>query len=335
MNSTERVTARLRGLPVDRVPNFDIVMAWAARLTGKPLSGYYLDARVLVEANLRARERCSLDILQAISDPYREAVDFGQEVEFPHDSLPLRRAPLLENPEDLARLRRPDPSAGRRMSDRLEAVRLMKERSAGDVPVMGWVEGALAEANVLRGDTALMMDLYDRPEWVEELLERCVEVAIAFARAQVEAGADIIGLGDAIASQVSPAMYEEFALPCEKRIFDAVHAAGALARLHICGDTSRLLRLMARSGADIVDVDWMVNLGDAAAEFSGHATAPCGNFDPVRVLLNGTEAEVVAAVASNLSVGGPMLISAAGCEVPEGTPEANLRARLVPLGPLP
>ena len=97
------------------------------------------------------------------------------------------------------------------MSDRLEAVRLLRAKVGGQVPVMGWVEGALAEAAVLRGDSALMLDLYDRPEWVHDLLETCAEVAIAFARAQVKAGADIVGMGDAIASQISPPMYQEFA----------------------------------------------------------------------------------------------------------------------------
>ena len=115
----------------------------------------------------------------------------------------------------------------------------------------------------------------------------CTEVAIAFAKAQVAAGADIIGLGDAIASQVSPKTYRQFALPYEQRIFAAVHEMGALARLHICGNTSRILADMAQSGADIIDVDWMVDMGQAAAIF-GDRAAVCGNQDPVAVMLNGT-----------------------------------------------
>lgn len=331
MNASERLRARLRGLPVDRVPNFDIVMAYAARHIGRPLSAFYLDARVLAEANLRTREHLGIDVLQAISDPYREAADLGLEVEFPTDGLPLRRLPLLKQPEDLVCLSRRSSYPGPRMNDRLEGIRLMSEAARGEIPVMGWVEGALAEANVLRGDTALMLDLYDRPEWVEDLLELCVGTAMAFARSQVEAGADVIGLGDAIASQISPSMYQRFALPYEQRIFKAVHEAGALARLHICGDTSRLVPLMATSGADIIDLDWMVDLEGAGKEFARHGVAPCGNFDPVGVLLNGTPQEVEDSVRANLADGGPSLISAAGCEVPEGTPDANLRARRLPL----
>ncbi|MCD4686469.1 MAG: uroporphyrinogen decarboxylase family protein [Anaerolineae bacterium] len=47
---------------------------------------------------------------------------------------------------------------------------------------------------------------------METLLEHCTETAIAFALAQIEAGATIIGLGDAVGSQVGPRAYRQFAL---------------------------------------------------------------------------------------------------------------------------
>ena len=159
------------------------------------------------------------------------------------------------------------------------------------------------------------------------LLEILTEQAILFARAQVGAGADIIGLGDAIASLVSPPMYRRFALPCERRIFAAVRQAGAIPRLHICGNTSRLVPDMLSSGADIVDLDWMVDLGAAASAASAaDAPALCGNFDPVRVLLNGTPDGVRAAVRACAGSGGARWFCMAGCEVPDGTPDANIRA---------
>ncbi len=340
MNAFERVKATLAGQPVDHTPNFDIIMGFGAHWIGEVLSQYYLDHRVLASANLAVWHEFELDILQAISDPYREAADLGVVVDFPEDGLPLRRQPLLTDPGDLRRLHAPDPGLGRRMSDRLEGVQALRQAAHGEVPVMGWVEGALALANVLRGDSALMLDFYDRPEWVEELLELAVEIEIAFASAQVAAGADIIGLGDAIASTLSPRMYETFALPYERRIFEAVHAQGALARLHICGNTTRLLPLMAQSGADIIDVDWMVDLSLAARTFAG-GPALCGNFDPVRIMLQGTPEEVTRAVLDCQAVGGDghtlapgglvqwsgRYFSAAGCEIPDGTPSANLKVQ--------
>jgi MtaA/CmuA family methyltransferase len=325
MNSYERVFARYQGLPVDRAPNFDIFMTYAAHFIRQPLSAYYHDFRVLSEANFAVQLAFDVDILQAISDPYREAADFGAEIDFPADDLPLRRAPLLADPAGLARLPRPMPETGARMSDRLEAVALMAEQARGLVPVMGWVEGALAEAAVLRGFETVLTDTYDRPEWLAELLERCTELAVEFAVAQVEAGADIIGLGDAVASQISPALYLKVALPYEQRIFDAVHAAGGVARLHICGNTTRILEDMAASGADMIDVDWMVDLKKAAAAFGEKVV--CGNFDPVAVMLRGTPDQVYQATRVGLEQGGERLFSAAGCEIPDGTPAENLHAQ--------
>ena len=317
---------RLRGEPVDRPPNFDIYMQRAAHFVARPLSRYYLDHRVLVEANLAVLEAFDLDIVQAISDPFREASDLGLDVEWPEDGLPVRRALLLREPEDAARLRLVAPEDGRRMSDRLDAVRLLRERVGDEVPVMGWVEGAFALAADLRGDTNILLDIHDRPEWLEELLERLVEVGVAFARAQVAAGAHIVGLGDSMGSLVSPRQYRRFVLPYEQRVFAAVQEAGAIPRLHICGDTSHLLTDMPTSGARIVDLDWMVDLRRASEAFSPDGPAPCGNFDAVSVMLQGSPDDVAQAVRACAAAGGPRHFSAAGCEVPDGTPEANLLA---------
>ena len=324
----QRLAARLNAQPSDRAPNFNIFMAYGVRYIGASLRDYYLDYRTLVRMNLAMLEDFGVDLVQAISDPYREAVDWGLQVDFPEDGLPLRRKPLIESPSDLKTLKRPSPATGRRMSDRLEAVRALKVQVGDAVPVMGWVEGALAELNDLRGDSALMTDFYDRPDWLHECLELLTAFEIEFAQAQVAAGASIIGLGDAIASTISPKMYREFALPYEQRIFAAVRAMGAIPRLHICGNTSRIVEdMVARSGAAIVDLDWMVDFGNASRIASTAGVSICGNFDPVQVMLLGTPDDVYSATWANLTDGGPRCISAAGCEIPLGTPPENLHAQ--------
>jgi len=326
MTAYDRMLRRLKGEPVDRPPNFDIFMTFAARRTGRPLKEYYLDYRVLVDANLRMLEDFNLDIVQAISDPCREAHDFGAQIEFPDDDMPLNRIHLLEELDDIKKLIPPNPYTGKRMSDRLEAIRLFREKVGGAVPIMGWVEGALAEAADLRGVSNIMLDLATEPEWVDELLELCVGVEIAFAKAQVEAGADIIGVGDAVGSLISPAMYRRFALPYEQRIFAAVRAMGAICRLHICGNTNKIVDDMAASGADIIDLDHMVDMQAAAAKH-GDKIAFCGNFDPVAVMLKGTPDQVFDATVHCMAIGGPRAFSAGGCEIPLHTPVANLHAQ--------
>lgn len=330
LTSYERFVRRLGGEPVDRTPNFDIMMTYAAHYIGQPLKQYYQDYRVLAQANLAVQKDFQLDILQVISDPYREAADFGLQVFFPEDDLPVAKEPLLKAPSDLQHLRSPDPGNGKRMSDRLEAIRYLRERQGGQVPIMGWVEGALAEAADLRGVMNLMIDLNRRPDWVLELLEQIVEVEIRFAQEQVRAGADIIGLGDAVASQVSERMYREFALPYELRIFEAVQQLGGVARLHICGDTTHILQAMTESNADIIDIDWMVDIEQAAGVFDGKA-ALCGNFDPVAVMLQGKPEQVKSAVLDCQGKGGERYFSAAGCEIPDGTPKENLHTQAAAL----
>ena len=82
--------------------------------------------------------------------------------------------------------------------------------------------------------------------------------------------------------------------------------------------------MMAHSGADIVDLDWMVDFGRPRDD--GRQIAVCGNFDPLAVMLRGTPDEVREATRACLRLGGTR-ISAAGCEIPDGTPHANLLAQ--------
>jgi MtaA/CmuA family methyltransferase len=326
MTCCERLLKRLENQPVDRIPNFNIMMTFAAHYIGEPLSYYYLDCDVLCRANFAVQQDFHLDIVQAISDPYRETADLGAEIEFPRDGLPICKAPLITDPAALFSLKIPAPENGRRMSDRLKAVQLFHDRVGGVIPVMGWVEGALAQAADLRGVNQVLLDMYDRADWLHHLLDKVCELEISFAVAQVNAGADIIGLGDAVASQISPAAYREFALPYEQRIFTAVHAAGGRCRLHICGDTTAVLDDMAASGADIIDIDWMVDMGKAASTFGDRAVV-CGNQDPTAIMLQGTPDTVRTAVRNCMQQGGPRCLSAAGCEIPDNTPYENLHAQ--------
>ena len=329
MTSSERLAARMRGEAVDRIPNMSLVMQFAADQIDAPLARYYQDYNVLCEANFKTVELYDLDLVDAISDPFREAADYGAQITFPDDDLPVCVSFPLAEPVDLKTLPSPDPlTPGSRMRDRVDAIRLFNERVGGIMPVQGWVEGALAEAADLRGVAALLYDIYDRPEWLRELLEHCTEIAITFALAQIEAGATIIGLGDAIASQVGPRAYRQFALPYEQRIFEAVRQAGAIPRLHICGNTSRIVKDMAQSGTQILDLDWQVDMAQAREQVDevDPAICLCGNFDPVAVLYAGTPDQVTQAVQHCHAVSGPNWLAQPGCEIPRRTPPENLNA---------
>ena len=135
----------------------------------------------------------------------------------------------------------PDPLTAVRMSDRVRAAGLFREKVGDRKLVEGWIEGPCAEAADLRGINTLMMDFFDDPTFVRELFEFTLQLGIRFAKAQVDAGADLIGVGDAAASLVGPDFYREFVWPYEKRLVDELHAMGTRVRLHICGNTTAIL----------------------------------------------------------------------------------------------
>jgi MtaA/CmuA family methyltransferase len=327
MTSRERVLAMTEGRPVDRLPLMAITMMLAADQVGAKYGRYVSDWRVLVEGQIRTAERFSLDYVSCISDPAREAADLGAAVKFFDDQPPAidEANALLADKSRLAALRVPDPASGRRMADRLAAASHLSQEVGGEMLIEGWVEGPCAEGADLRGLNTLMYDFYDDPAFVRDLFEFATELGIAFARSQIAAGADIIGVGDAAASLVGPQIYGEFVWPYEKRLVDGIHAAGGRVRLHICGDTRPNLAAMGRLGAEIVDLDFMVPLDDARRAM-GPGQVLLGNINPVRVLRGGTPEGVRAALAECHRQAGPRYILGAGCEVPRDTPPENFLA---------
>ena len=177
----------------------------------------------------------------------------------------------------------------------------------------------------LRGLNTLMLDFFDDAPFVEALFEFTVRMEVEFARAQVEAGATLIGVGDAAASLVGPKLYTQFVLPCEQRLVAAIRALGVPVRLHICGNTRRIVEGMGRTGADIIDLDYPTPLGHARRAM-GEMQVLLGNIDPVRELRDGTPASVEAALGECYRQAGAAYICGAGCEVPRGTPHANVDA---------
>lgn len=325
MNSIERVYNRLEGKQVDKVPNLNIVMQFAAKYINVPYGKYCTDYRYLVEGNIKCCRDFGIDMVSVISDPFRETAGFGGNVIINFDDVPSCKDYLIKDYSDLKKLTVTDPLRSERMLDRIKAVELYKESVGGEFPVLGWIEGPIAEASDLRGVNEICFDLIDEPGFVRELMEICVENAIVFAREQVKAGADFIGVGDAAASLLGPDMYKKFVLPLEKKLFDEIHSMGAKVKLHICGNITPLLEFLPLTGADIIDVDWMVDFSEAVCAFKGKASA-CGNFDPVKVLLQGSIKDVESSVKNCLNVGDETTFIAAGCEVPKLTPVDNLKA---------
>ena len=325
MTPKQRYHATIRGEPADRVPVTPIFMAWAAHLIGRTYRDYYLDGDVLVAAQLAAARLLGTDQVSAISDPWREASGFGMAFDYPEQGVGIPRGHLLGGPGDVAKLQPGDVGASPRMRQRVDSVGKLAAAVGRTHSVLGWVEGPLAEYADLRGLEQAMLDLATDPEMYLQAAEVIVATAIDFATAQVESGADVIGVGDAAASLIGPDMYVQFVAPLEQRLFKAIHDAGALVKLHICGDINSIIGHMPETGADVIDVDWMVPLAEARHKV-GPEVALCGNFDPVAVLQQSTPEAVAQAARRNIADAGERFILQPGCEVPPATPQANLRA---------
>jgi len=327
MTGKERILARLRGEPTDSLPLMPITMMFAADLAGVHYLDYARDHRVLADAQAAVAERFGFDYVSAISDPAREAADLGGVVEWFDDQPPaiVESRALLDEKSKLASLRLPDSSAPGRMRDRVEAVRLLAERSGATRIVEGWVEGPCAMSADLRGLNTLMLDFFDDPPFVEALFDFSVRMEVEFARAQIEAGATLIGVGDAAASLVGPKLYMRFVLPWEQKLIAAIRALGAPVRLHICGNTKRIVEGMGQTGAEIIDLDYPTPLGHARRAMPDSQVL-LGNIDPVRALRDGTPTSIEAALSECYEQAGPAYICGTGCEVPRGTPYANVEA---------
>ena len=327
MTGRERVETLLGGGETDRLAFLPITMMRAAEQIGVKYRDYVTDHRVLAEAQVRTAEAFGIDHVSVISDPAREVSDLGGAVEWFENQPPavVEERALLADKRKLAGLRRPDSRTAPRMRDRVEGVRLLKERAGGERIIEGWVEGPAAMGADLRGVNRLMLDFFDDPDFVRELFAFSVEMELETARAQVEAGADVVGVGDAVASLVGPDLYREFVWAEERRLVQAIRGMGARVRLHICGKTRKLYRGMARTGADIIDLDFLAPMGPAREEM-GPEQVLLGNVDPVRVMRDGTPEEVKAALAACHREAGARYIVGAGCELPVGTPAENIRA---------
>jgi MtaA/CmuA family methyltransferase len=280
----------------------------------------------LVKGQLHVVAEFGIDHVNVMSDPATEAADCGATVVYSPDQPPAldETDSLLQDKSNLARLKLPDPTAGR-MGNRLKMLETYRQRVGGEKLIEGWVEGPCAEAADLRGINTLMLDFYDDPSFVRALFAFCNSMALAFAKEQVARGAELIGVGDAAASLVGPEIYREFVWPFEKELVDGLHALGARARLHICGNINASLTDIGRLGFDIVDLDSMVPV-DKARQAMGDRQVLLGNVDPVRVIKNGTPEQIRVAIAECHRQAGKNFIIGAGCEVPRGTPPANLRA---------
>ncbi|WP_319558894.1 uroporphyrinogen decarboxylase family protein [Marispirochaeta sp.] len=343
MTSRERFLAAVRGDTMDRVPVAPYCGNFGAVLAGIPISIYNTDPKKMAEAQIRAWEAVGQDVVVAQSDNYYIAEGFGCRINQPVNTTPNLTAPAVESLDQVDRLKVPDPWKDGRMPVYLEAVALLREHFGTEVAVRAPGTGPFSLASYLVGGTAEFLTQIalceaDEDCEKEEQLFRVMELAsdalILFLKAALEAGSDTAQAGDSLASlsMISPAIYEKYVYPYEVKVFSALapvtEEKGAVTILHICGDTRKILPLMAKTGVDVLEIDAKVDLADAR-ELAGPSVALMGNLEPTTVLFQGTP-ELIRKESERCieSADGPKggFILGSGCEVVPGTPAENLKA---------
>jgi len=304
-----------------------ITMMFAADILGAKYGEYARDYRVMADAQVKTAGLFGFDHVSCIGPPGPEAADVGAAIKWYEDQPPamIEDESLLADKRAFAEVRARGAVSGERIENRVRGVESLRRQVGNSLLVEGWVSGPCAQAADLRGINRLMTDFADDPEFVSDLFAFSVELAIRFAIVQLEAGADSIGVGDAAASLVGPRIYKQFVWPWEKKLIDAIQAHGGIVRLHICGNTRRILPEIGKLGCELVDIDSPVPLEDARAQL-GPLQAVTGNLDPVRDIRNGSAETITRTLNALRQKAGERWVVAAGCEIVRDTPHDNLRA---------
>ncbi len=335
MTSRELVAAALAGQPVPRPPVGPLAVHFCTRLTGQSLRAYTTSAQRLADSVLRYYERFRPDAVWISADTWVSAEAMGVRVGATEDDQPFGGIgpPVVRTAADIDRLPAPDPSSQGRYPLMIEAVQRVVQALGREVFVVACLDQyPFSLAAGVMGIAEIMMKLMDDPPFVEALMARAREYTVAYGRALAAAGADLLSGGDSPAGLVGPDLYTRHLMPFERGVIAELQAAtGKPVSLHICGQATPILEAMAATGANVLELDYQVDLTEAA-RVVGPQVALWGNLDPVGVLSRGSPASVrsaaLQATANMAACGHRRFVLSSGCTLAVETPFANLDALL-------
>jgi len=284
-----------RGERVDRTP------VWMMRQAGRYLPEYRAvrkdidfltlckTTELAVEVSLQPYRILDVDAIIMFSDILIPVEAMGQEVQ-----LTEKKGPELPNPirsrSQVEKLGVPDPLE--KTGFVMEIIRELRKELAGKVPLIGfagapWTLAAyMVEGGGSKNYAEIKRLMYAEPRTLHALLDKISDTIILYLNAQIEAGVQLVQLFDSWAGELSPADYAAFALPYEQKIFSGLNRDATPVVLFING-CGNLLELMANSGADVLSIDWRIDLEEARRRI-GESLTIQGNLDPC-VLLSSPE----------------------------------------------
>lgn len=290
-------------------------------LTGVSFPQAHTDANAMAELALAGHEIIGFDTVMPEYSVHQEAAALGCDVDWgTRDRMPdSRNFPYgdfsdVVIPENI--LEKPS------MRVVLDALSILRRHVGGKAAVVGKVMGPWTLAYHMAGTQNFLLQVgMEESEKITKMLRQLLPVTIAYAKAQFQAGADIVVIADhATGNLVGAYHYQEYLLPIHKELTAQIE--GPLV-LHVCGNCSDRLELFADAGFDGYHFEWQVD-AKSAAERIGNRICLLGNVNNPQTLFQGTPEDVRKQVRYAVESG--VNIIAPECAIPLATPIANLKA---------
>jgi [methyl-Co(III) methanol-specific corrinoid protein]:coenzyme M methyltransferase len=281
----------------------------------------HLDPNAMAELALAGHEILGFDTVMPEYSVQQEGAALGCDVDWgDRDRMPIAKNFPFEDfadvvvPQNL--LEKPSTKVV------LDALSTLRRHVGGRVAIVGKVMGPWTLSFHMAGTQNFLLQIgMGETEKVTKMLRQLMPVTVAFARAQFQAGADIVVLADhATGDLVGPYHYEDLLLPIHQEITSQID--GPLI-LHVCGNCSDRLELFARSGVDAYHFEWQVD-AKTTVETVGNSMSLVGNVNNPEVLYQGTPDDVYRQARYAVDAG--VNIIAPECAIPLSTPLENLKA---------
>jgi uroporphyrinogen decarboxylase len=263
-----------------------------------------------------------------------EASAFGSPVHWEDNNPPLAR-PCFQSMADFKKhfkkRKAVNPNEDGLMPKALEEYRYMLKnlekkyvQKAGYLDGCALITGPLEVATTLVGHANLYLTLYDDPQLVHDFLAYINDGIIKYVKKLESISGEIklLSMIEHNPGQITPQQFQEFAVPYISQIFSEFPKAVKV--YHNEDNVTHVLAGIPKLKADV----W--HFGDVDLEQTktviGDKITLMGNLHPLRVLLEGTPAEVEAAARdciAKLAPGGGFILCSGGGLAP-GTPLENV-----------
>jgi uroporphyrinogen decarboxylase len=332
LSSRQIIDKLIRLEPTPRLPvSLLSAGAWTLNQSGLTLEqALHINPERFAEVIATTNERAGCDIIWPGSGYHNLAIrGVDGIIKFRVKGTPDVQKPLLENAAHAARIetKRVQEDAGIRTL--VEAARILAH-SVGTTTVVGTSQWApFTLGGLAYGVESLMRNIHKDKASVHAVMEFASELCYDYLEPFIDAGVSLISLADPTASGdlISRSQFVEFSLPYLTRVAQKIRARGVNVLVHICGNTTNRLDCIPGSGAQILSIDYKVNLSDARRILNG-TLAFSGNLNPVSIMQKETVEGVAQASREAISkaggTGGYLLMP--GCDIPPSVPLENVKA---------